>query len=408
MKRPFSTVAAAGFLFFWVLSAAFQTDLSATPPACSSESAKAGSRAPAPDEQALIKTENGIPVVHNPKEPAPPAGAPRTLTLKPDLTIGAESGDENYVFASIRYLLIDEDENIYALDDKEVRIKVFDKTGKFLRAFGKKGQGPGEIGGPNRLESAPQKMIVLSDFANRKFIFFSPDGVVRKELSMGKSSINRFKIDSRGFFYAVGIAGLPGEDSGYVLEVRKFDPQLQPQALLASVQRKELQQVLPAFSPMPAVVVTSKDEAVWTIADSDKYEFTVTAPDGKVLRKIVKDYDPTGITAPRKAALIKDAWGDRGLPPGYTFDVPTHYPAFFNFIIDDKDRLFVRTYAFETKGNEVWISHDVFDAEGRSIARFSLPEGEMVFAVRKDKLYSRIAENAEGIPQIKRYSLIWK
>ena len=94
-----------------------------------------------------VKTEDGIQVVYNPKQPAPPPGTPKKLILTPEFTIGEEEvGD--YMFAEIRTIQVDDDQNIYVLDTKEICVKIFDKNGKCTRVFGKKGQGPGEWQNP--------------------------------------------------------------------------------------------------------------------------------------------------------------------------------------------------------------------------------------------------------------------
>ncbi len=49
--------------------------------------------------------------------------------------------------------------------------------------------------------------------------------------------------------------------------------------------------------------------------------------------------------------------------------------------------------------------HDVFDAQGRCFTRFTLPGGEMLFIVKKNKLYVMIKENEDGIPLVKRYGM---
>jgi hypothetical protein len=57
------------------------------------------------------------------------------------------------------------------------------------------------------------------------------------------------------------------------------------------------------------------------------------------------------------------------------------------------------------KGN---IYFDIFDAEGRSIVRFSHTKGEMLSVVKKNKAYFMVEESKEGIPLVKRYSMDWK
>jgi hypothetical protein len=49
-----------------------------------------------------------------------------------------------------------------------------------------------------------------------------------------------------------------------------------------------------------------------------------------------------------------------------------------------------------------------FDPEGRCFTRFALPKEEMAFIVKKNKLYTLISENEEGIPPVKRYAMEWK
>ena len=92
-------------------------------------------------EDVKIEIENGIQVVYNPKNPSPLPGTLSQLILREDLCIGDEEGEE-FIFSQTKAIQVDEEENIYVLDQKEVCIKVFDKNGKHLRTFGKKGQGP--------------------------------------------------------------------------------------------------------------------------------------------------------------------------------------------------------------------------------------------------------------------------
>ena len=56
-----------------------------------------------------IKTENGVTVVYNPKNPAPPPGTPTKLILKEDLIIGEKEGSEEYMFSRIESLDVDDE-----------------------------------------------------------------------------------------------------------------------------------------------------------------------------------------------------------------------------------------------------------------------------------------------------------
>ena len=122
----------------------------------------------------------------------------------------------------------------------------------------------------------------------------------------------------------------------------------------------------------------------------------------------MKDYDPVKITKKIKENLIKEEFGDRGIPPGRTFEVPSHFPPTRYFIIDDEVRIFVCTYEYEEKDGIYHLSYDVFDAEGRYIAKFFHPRDEIIFVAKKNKIYCLLQESEEGIPLVKRYSMDWK
>jgi len=359
------------------------------------------------EDKIVIKTENGIPVVYNPKNPAPPDGGPRSLILRHELTIGEDDTDPNSMFSRLRSIQVDDKDNIYALDTKETKVKVFDKYGKFLRAFGKKGQGPGEIDRPTRMEMTKDSRLVLADMGNNKLVSFELDGSLAKELPTGKNwALARLKFDSKGSIYA---ETRTFEETKWTSELKKFDPELNLLATFASFEEKRPDPLLiQAFSRVYSLETRSDDLLVWTIARGDEYEFSVCDGTGKIIKRFNRAYEPVKIPGTIKDRLTKEIMGDQGIPPGVKFEVPGHFPSLDYFILDDRDRVLVRTYAFEEKAGERWLYHDVFDAEGHYVARFLLPEREMVFQAKRDKLYCMVQESEEGIPLVKRYQMIWK
>ena len=351
-----------------------------------------------------IKTENGIPVVYNPKEPVPLKGQPSRLTLKPDFTIGLESEDANYVFSGLQHTQVDEQEYIYAADWKETLIKVYDKNGKHVRSFGRKGQGPGEIGLPFYLGIFQGNKIVVNDQANAKFIVYSREGELLKEIPTGKyRSVTRFKVDSEGCIYAISRTF---DQAKTLFELKKFSPAFDPLETFASFEVMRTPQVAQAFSPPYFVQITRDENIVWL--NPIKYELTLMNRAGKVLRRIIKDWDPVKITEAHEKRLVQQTWGDRGIRPGFKFEVPKHFPPVRSFYVDDEDQIYVRTYDYINKGEDQLDRYDVFDPEGRYIAKFYHPRAETFQAIRKDKLYVRVEEEVSGIDLLRKYSLIWE
>ena len=84
-----------------------------------------------------IEEVDGVTVVRNPQEPL---YSEDVFSLEEELSIGKAEGREEYMFSLIA-IDVDGHENIYILDKKSAQIRVFDKTGKHILSFGKKGQG---------------------------------------------------------------------------------------------------------------------------------------------------------------------------------------------------------------------------------------------------------------------------
>ncbi len=220
-----------------------------------------------------VKDEGGVVVVKNPKEPL---FSNEVVTLEEELSIGEEGGGD-YLFSQIRYLEVDEDENIYVADTKEMQVKVFDKEGQFIRAIGNAGQGPGEIG----------------------------------------------RI----------------------------------------------------------------------------YGMQIINPEGEVIKKIIRDYDPVLISEEekesRKSEILK-------IQPDRKIDMSRHHPPFRYFVADDEDRIYVETR--EKPENGEGNVYDIFDEEGKYIAKVVFSFRPQVW--KKGKVYA-IKEDEEGFQMVKRYKVTW-
>ena len=113
--------------------------------------------------EGTITIENGVTIVQNPKEPMYGEDA---LVLEEDLSIGERDSTAggDFLISRIRALTADDDGNIYVLDSKENHILAFDNTGKYLRTFGREGQGPGEFSYPLTMSLTNRTEIVVEDF----------------------------------------------------------------------------------------------------------------------------------------------------------------------------------------------------------------------------------------------------
>ncbi|OGD11839.1 MAG: hypothetical protein A2W20_04550 [Candidatus Aminicenantes bacterium RBG_16_66_30] len=60
---------------------------------------------------------------------------------------------------------------LFVADAQDCAIKVFSKEGRFLRAFGRKGQGPGELSFPSGVAAAGDRVLVADKFNSRVQVF---------------------------------------------------------------------------------------------------------------------------------------------------------------------------------------------------------------------------------------------
>ena len=128
------------------------------------------------------------------------------------------------------------------------------------------------------------------------------------------------------------------------------------------------------------------------VLDGKIGQVKIYGPDGRHLRTIgKKGQGPGELQSPTRMTMTP-------------YFAP-HKSVLYYFILDDEGRFYVRTYDTDENGR---FYYDVFDREGRYFTRLSLPESELLWVVKKGKAYTYIEENEDGIPQVKRYAVVWE
>ena len=122
-------------------------------------------------------------VIENPEKPLA-KNAGRVLELKEVLKI-LDGGTDQYYFKYPRNLCIAPDESIFVQDENQ--ILQFDKTGRFLRNYFKKGQGPGEMNYAGNIVFT-DKNIIIQDSYLKKILWFDYGGRFIKDLTIRQIS----------------------------------------------------------------------------------------------------------------------------------------------------------------------------------------------------------------------------
>ena len=85
------------------------------------------------------------------------------------------------------------------------------------------------------------------------------------------------------------------------------------------------------------------------------------------------------------------------------FSIPKYHAPYWALMVDDESRIFCLTWEKAKDGSECY--YDVFDSEGKYIAKIPLKTRAPVF--KKNKLYA-IEEDEEGYQVVKRCKVTWK
>lgn len=337
-----------------------------------------------------IEEEDGVTVVKNPIEPI---YSENIFSLEEELCIGEAEGRDEYMFSQIIDVGVDEEENVYILDFKESHIRVFNRSGEYIRTIGRKGQGPGEIQRAINIYITPANEILINDRGARYFHFITLGGKYIRSIYQGR--LSRPRVDTQNNIIARSTII---DTAGVRFDLKKFDSELNELHTIFSYEYDVTPKIYNVYPPQCVWEVRSDDSIVWGYAD--KYELEILDRSGQVIRKIIKGYEPVEITEEEKQKWVKNNFGDRGIPSDTKVNWNKYHNAFQFLNIDDSGRIFVQSHKKESNG----YYYDVFDAEGKYIANIPLRTRPRV--QKKSKLYT-IEEDEEGYQVVKRYKVTW-
>jgi hypothetical protein len=350
-----------------------------------------------------VKTVDGVTVVSNGKKPVPVKGQPVKIKLAEELTVGGSANPDESL-SQVSTFVVDGEGGILALDFKEQKIKVFDRTGKLLRLIGKPGQGPGELGIASGIQLMADNTLVVEDATNRRLALFKPSGEFIKNISTSdKLGLVNILLDGKGNVIGREM-GLAEGNAKMFFEIKKFDANLKP---LFTLDKIEFPVPIPGSGTKMNILEMMSgyqfDPAgnIYYGRNAD-YEIKIYSPEGKHVRTIQKEYDRVKVTQTDIDEMLEKIPNTMpGVNIKEMFSFPEYFPPYQFFLLDDRGRLYVRTFTKGKAKGEYEI--DVFDAEGKFFAQFITKSDLRLW---KDGKAYGIEETDEGYQVIKRYSVL--
>jgi len=331
-----------------------------------------------------IEEVDGVTIVKNPIEPLNPE---LHITFEEDITIGAEVGDENYMFGSQVFMNTDDEGNFYVTDWDRKTVRKYDPDGKFLHSIGRPGQGPGEFQDVSEVRFDVEGNIYLNDVKNQRISFLKKDGNYIKGIKT-PTVFERVVMISKGFYIAMSADNVElGKSKKWDYFYGLFDDNFKllaeflrlPQEANAQYKNPDsLTQVMAdslsreAFVPFVNYVLGINDSIYFGYPKN--YEIKVYSPEGKLKKIIKRDFKPVEISEMHKEffeqnlsrQLLSKMPANEEKKVFELIKYPKYKPAYERFTLMENGWIFVVVDSVRDGLKLV----DIFSEDGEFLAQF--------------------------------------
>jgi len=356
-------------------------------------------------------TDEGVEVVLNHLEPYVIKGIPSRLILEKEFSIDTENEAMAKVgLAEMETFDVDSEGNIYIIrwrSNENYAFK-FDRGGNFLTSFLRRGQGPGELEWGGTVLIDHEGNLLTKDPSKAKFAVYDRDGRFIRERLL-KKNIDPVSSLSNGRYCCFEQIQNPETlenylgtcDSGFesFKEIYRKDTPNPFQSSEAKVK----------ISGRSLIYQAGKDRLY--IGDTDKgYEIRVYNLEGKLQRKIRKDYKPVPVSEGFKQEFL--ARFPKDYPMRDRFEFAAAWPPFMSFVEDEEGRLFVGTFEKGLNPNENLFN--IFSPEGVFIGRVSIAcrnaqqEQYSLPSMFKGGRFYAIQDKESGYRELAVYRMRWE
>jgi hypothetical protein len=344
--------------------------------------------------------ENGVEIVINHLEPYKIVKA-SSLTLEETLKIDTERADiVNLGLTHVIGFEVNSLGEIFFLGfvNKGNFIFKFDGNGKFVKSFGSKGEGPGELQNPSYILLDSEDHIVVFGFGRYPLNKYDNDGLFLNGHEIARNAVK----------------ATSGPKTNLLVLENSFDPANSKQSFSLKLLNSDLKEisVLDGYSFRmerakfraiePIFCWSASCNNIYVANEDNGYEIWVYDIQGKLVRKIRKEYRKIPISESDKKEMLNHV--PKTLRNIAYF--PECYPPVRSLVAGDDGMLLVST--FEKGNNSGDFMLDIFNKEGVFIGRKSLNihvlEGHLWACMRGNKFYC-LREKDSGYLELVVYNM---
>ncbi|MEP6764088.1 MAG: 6-bladed beta-propeller [Gemmatimonadaceae bacterium] len=351
--------------------------------------------------------------------PAQPAKF--AVSVNPTVIIGDNEADVASTLALVVGATRLSDGRIVVGDKADLSIKVFSPQGKFLKAFGRKGSGPGEINYLAHFWRCGNNVLTYDIGNGDRVTVFSDDLTLVRSFRFPSSqnkSAYFSTCNASGQFIHFGWENNSDMKAGMFRSnvpfwITNADNKVGP--LLGDFAGSERYGIMEkgggGTRPMPfgKQTVAALGASRAYVGTADSFSIMVFDLNGKKIGAIQEKRTPTPVTQAdiddsKERELIEQgkAWRSAILRDYAAMKFPKFMPAYSAFVVDALDNLWVQDYRSRSSSTMNWT---VFNAQGTNIGHLALSSNFDVLEVGRDYVLGRYLDPDVAVPQVRMYQL---
>lgn len=308
-------------------------------------------------------------------------------------------------------MAVSEDGTIYVRDWKNKKHFMFSKDGKFLRAFAKKGEAPGEV---RRIDEAEMffagDTFIIADIG--KVHYFSKKGdFIKSQKNTSRKRMPHLFLNEDEFIYAPVFKSHMPDGTG---EISRFNLKTQEESALVKFTigkpRKNDQRPAMIVGGLTPMMIIGYGNKKLYYGMNDTYRITVSDLSGKIVHTFSVRDKKEKISKEKKRKFFSQ-WGD---PPAFVEKcVDTTPGELAHFIRIEEINGLIYVFGAFFGQNQEKQRIDIFSPQGKYLYRsFIKPgNGSTIYyshiknlVIKKDYLYMLI-EDEEGDIKIAKYKI---
>lgn len=350
-----------------------------------------------------VRDSSGIMIVENTR-PAWEPGHAWIVEHTPTLEIGAMDAPDEYQFSDIAAVWLNNEGKLVVGERMGSQIRMYDSAGRFERAFGREGEGPGEFRHLTALVPYRGDSIVAWDTQLKRLSVFDADGVLGRTQAISLEQIQGGE-GSRSWGLSDSFWGTfpDGSFAFSPLMILRYDllPTFRRPVVRVSAEGDSLglpgvlvvTDLRGAEVPFPRLGTIAVHGAKIYSGLGERFELEVRAADGTP-ESIIR---LPGYSRPVDEAALQtflEWYRDRLSIPqmGRTEEqverelagvrFPATFPPYSALVVDAERHLWVEEYrAYENPGSAGW---QVFDPSGRWLGPVETPDDFLVHQIGED------------------------